>query len=127
MQAPEEVSPKPGDTLYIYDLNSATFKTPYVIESTMISNAECQGIYKERNRTEIITTYHMCSMLKDNNNCHQALGGVIMFQKDNRWFVAGVGISLCEPGLPAIHTNAQNYLKWVENTIVESRYFSSII
>lgn len=40
-----------------------------------------------------------------------------MFSKQNRWYVAGVGMLNCERGLPVIHTNAQKYLKWMENYI----------
>ncbi|KAF5296977.1 hypothetical protein FQR65_LT10129 [Abscondita terminalis] len=96
-----------NDSFFESNINVKTIGT-----STSITNSACTHLNKG---SDVLTNFDLCTV---NNTGHIDVGYPLMSFYKDRWYIIGFTSRGKEP---RIHTKVQNYLQWIEQTVINFR------
>ncbi|XP_050712134.1 serine proteinase stubble-like isoform X1 [Eriocheir sinensis] len=89
----------------------------------VITNDECEEMYKEAGFVEDIPNIFICAGYGDGgrDSCEGDSGGPLVIQRRGRWRLAGViswGIGCALPNQPGVYTRISEFREWVDKIVV---------
>ncbi|CAL1260800.1 unnamed protein product [Larinioides sclopetarius] len=107
-----------------YDLALLRFYEPVEVSLPIITNKQCESMYKQAGFVEDIPDIFICAGYVNGgkDSCEGDSGGPMVLQEsDGRWILAGViswGIGCAMPNQPGVYTRITKFSEWINQIII---------